>query len=427
MEGKQKTFGKGLLAVAAILGLALSVASCRVSVGKSAGEDKEEETTEVKRGSIAQTVVASGRLRPNSSVDVFAKASGVVEKLYADAGDYVKAGDILAELDRAQLKARLERAEAAYAAAEARLAMVRRGPGPLEIAQAEDAVAQAEISYQEAQTTLERVRSLHEKGYASDEELQRSETQAALAKAALDGSRKRLEILKSLPLPEEIAEAEARLMQARAERDDAEEDFQNSKIISPVSGLVLKRNIEVGSMVVSITTSLGPARPLFVIGDLREILFEGEIDEGDVGLVRIGQQMEVTVDAYPNERFSGTLTMVAPQGEERGGAIFFPVKGTLSNPEQRLRPGMSATSHIITDRHDNTLLVPADAVLYEKDKAYVFKPSAKKRRKPVKVGVKVGFEDSNNVEILEGLKEGERILAKAPRKRVSFFQQIESE
>jgi HlyD family secretion protein len=412
-----------LILVAWICGLA----SCNRDTANPGGkEKKEDELHEVKRGSIAQTVVASGRLRPNSSVDVYAKASGVVEKLYADAGEYVAAGDVLAELDRAQLKARLERAEAAYAGAEARLAMVRRGPGPLVIAQAEDAVEKAEISFRDTEAALERVRSLHEKGYASDEELQRANTQTALAKSARDAAKKQLEILKSLPLPEEIEEAEANLKQARAARDDAAEDFRNGKIVTAVSGLVLKRNVEVGSTALSITASYGPTQPLFVIGDLREILFEGEIDEGDVGLVRPGQPLEVTVDAYPNEKFTGTLFMISPQGEERGGAILFRVKGTLANPEQRLRPGMSATVNIITNRHENALVVPADAVLYEKDKAYVFKPSKKKgRRKPEKVEVKVGFEDPNHVEVLEGVSQGDKVLAKAPKKRESFLQQAE--
>jgi len=404
------------------------VASCKLASSNPGQKEKEEELYTVVRGSIAQSVVASGRLRPSSSVDVYAKASGVVEKLYADAGDYVRKGDVLAELDRAQLKARLERSEAAYAAAEARLAMVRRGPGPLQIAQAEEAVEKAEISYRDAQTLLERVRALHAKGYASDEELQRATTQEALAKSALEASKRQLEILKSLPLPEEVAEAEASLKQARAARDDAMEDYRNGRIISPVSGLILKRNVEVGSTVVSITSSFGPTQPLFVIGDLREILFEGEIDEGDVGLVHPGQPLEVSVDAYPSEKFTGVLTAIAPQGEERGGAILFRVRGTLANPEERLRPGMSATVNIITGRHENTLLVPADAVLYEKDKAYVFKPSTKKgSRKPEKIEVKVGYEDPNHVEILGGISEGEKVLAKAPKKRESFFQQVSAE
>ncbi|MHA2620267.1 MAG: efflux RND transporter periplasmic adaptor subunit [bacterium JZ-2024 1] len=414
----------GCLLFIAILGQG----GCQAGGTPGRKEDPREEIYEVKRGTIAQSVVASGRLRPNSSVDVYAKASGIVEKLYADAGDVVVAGDILAELDRAQLKARLDRAEAALSAAQARLALVKRGPGPLQIAQAEEAVSRAQISYEDALKALERVRTLHEKGYASDEELQRAETQAMLAKTALEAGKKQLAILTSLPLPEEIAEAEANLKQAQAARDDAAEDFRNGRIVSPVSGLILKRNVEVGSTVVSITASLGPASPLFVIGDLREILFEGEIDEGDVGLVRPGQTLEVTVDAYPNEKFSGTLTTIAPQGEERGGAILFRVKGTLANPEQRLRPGMSATVHIITDRHENTLIVPGDAILYEKDKAYVFKPSSKRgRRKPEKIEVKVGFEEPDNVEIVEGIKEGDKILAKAPRKRETFFQQVEGE
>ncbi len=382
------------------------------------------ETVRVERGIIEETVVASGRLEADVKVDVYPRASALVERVLVDVGDFVKKGQVLAELDLDQLRARLERADALLAQAKAELARVQRGANPLQLVEAEQALQQAELEFREAERIFERTKALHEKGYASDEELEQARYRYEQARNRRESAQKRLQVLQSLPLPEEVARAEAALRQAEAARQEAWEEFQNARILAPISGVVLQKNIEEGTLVVSITNAFGgAARPVFTIGQVDVIRFVGEIDEGDVGRVAVGQEVRISVDAYPDEEFRGQLAHIGPQGVERGGAVFFPVRVLLPNAEHKLKPGMSATAEIIVEVHRDVLRVPASAVEYEEGKTFVYRPPQKPDAEPERVPVEIGVETLDWIEIRSGLQEGDEILRKPPKKKMQIFEE----
>ncbi|MGH8102986.1 MAG: efflux RND transporter periplasmic adaptor subunit [bacterium] len=384
---------------------------------------KEDETIKPKRADVSKTVVASGNLQPYVFVEVKSKASGIVEKLYVDTGETVKNGQLLAELDRKQLKARLDRAEASLAAAEANHQRVRRGATPMQLAAAEDAVSRAEVAFSNAEKTFHRVSELFDQGFASKEEFDNAKSARDLAQKDFDAASRQLQTLKQLPLPEDLKEADSNVDQAKAARDDASEEYRNSSIYSPMAGVVLSRLVEVGSAVSSATMSFTGGTAIFVIGDVSQVEFKGFVDEADVGIIKEVMPVEIGVDAYPKEKFVGALKKIEPQGLEKNGVVTFGITVLLDNSQAKLLANMTANANIIVDRHSGVLTVPEEAVKFEKDKAYVYKVTRQngKVTKKDKTEIQMGFDDGVNVEITGGVTENDEILAKAPVEKKSPF------
>lgn len=385
--------------------------------------DKAEETIQPKRGDVAKSVVASGGLRPYVFVEVKSKASGIVEKLYVDTGEYVKSGQLLAELDRKQLKARLNRADASLSATEASLERVKRGATPLQIAAAEDATSKAQVAYANAEKIFQRASELFDKGFASKEEYDNAKSARDLAQKDLDAAQRQLKILKELPLPEDVKEAASNVEQARASRDDAAEEYRNSSIYSPMTGIVLARLVEVGSAVSSATTGFTGGTAMFVIGDVSRVEFKGNVDEADVGTIKPNMPVELTVDAYPKEKFVGALKKIEPQGVEKNGVVTFGITVQLDNSAGKLLANMTANANVIVDKHAGVLTVPEEAVKFDKDKAYVYKVARDKGKiiKRDQTEIQIGFDNGVSVEVTGGLTENDEILAKAPVEKKSPF------
>ncbi len=388
-------------------------------------EQEKEETITVVRGDIRKVVVSSGKLEPVWWVEVKSKASGLVKSIYVEEGQEVQMGDLLLVLDEEQLKARLERAEASLSSAEAELARIQRGATPLQLAQAEDNVKRAEIEKQNADQDYERIRELYEKNFASKEELDRAETRKNLGQLEWESAKKTLEILRSLPLPEEVEQAKASVRQAKAVRDDAYQEWLNSRVFAPASGKILKKYIDVGATVISAVAGLGGGTPLFRIGDTSRMKFIGYVDESDIGVIDFNFPVELSVDAYSKEKFHGAVQKISPQAEERAGVMMFQIQLELENPEGKLYSGMSASARIIADVHRNVLILPESAFLFEKNKSFVFRVQKKGNKivKKEKTEVQIGLDEEEKIEVLSGVKENDEVLAKAPRERKSFFEE----
>lgn len=385
--------------------------------------DPQEETLHPQRGDVAKTVVASGSLQPFVFVEVKSKASGIVEKLYMDTGDHVRQGDLLAELDRKQLKARLDQAEANLSAADANFDRVKRGATPLQIAAATDAASKAQVAFNNAEKTFERTEELSKQGFASKEEYDNAKSGRDLAQKDLDAAQRQLELMKELPLPEDLKQARSNVEQSRAARDDAAQEYANSSIYSPMTGLVLARLVEVGAAVASATTGFTGGTVVFVVGDVSRMEFKGNVDEADVGVIRTGMPVELTVDAYPKEKFIGALKKIEPQGEEKNGVVTFGITVELDNSAGKLLANMTANANVVVNKHTKVLMVPEDAVKYEKDKAFVFKVGREKGKivRRDKTEIQIGFDDGVNVEVTGGVTDGDEILAKAPKEKKSPF------
>lgn len=359
------------------------------------------------RGEIAKSVVATGKIEPRAKVQVKSKASGIVQKILVDYGEYVKQGQVLAELDKEDLRARVREAKAAIQAA---------------LAAEESAAAAYERNKVEAEgpdipflkSNVDRSRRMHEQGLLARNAQEESERLYELALNKRNVAVRNVAVSKA-----EIARAKAQVAQAQANLDRAEEDLRNSTITSPMDGLVLSRDVEVGDAVSSILVLGSQATLVMTLGDVGDVYVLGKVDQADIGRVRLGQPARISVESFKDKRFEGAVTKISPLGVEKDNVTTFEVRVSIKNPGGVLKAMMSANAEIVEELRPNAVLIPEAAVIYEKKTADCKGPGvcgavevpdpvseSGKRRIPVHVGVANGV----RAQILDGLKPGDKVV-----------------
>ncbi len=353
----------------------------------------------VEGGDIARSVVATGKIQPRAQVEVKSKASGIVEKIFVDYGDWVKQGQVLVELDKEELRARVREATATLVAAQAA---------------EESARAALERTKVEAEgpdlpflkSALERAEKLHEEGLIARAVLEEAE------KAYRMALNRQMTALRNLAVARaELARASAQAAQARAALERTEEDLRNSTIVSPMDGLVLSRDVEVGDAVSSILVLGSQATLILRLGDVRDVYVLGKVDQADIGKVYLGQRARIVVESFQDKRFEGRVTKIAPLGVEKDNVTTFEVRVSIENPTGELRANMSANAEILLEEKHNVLLVPESAVIYDRDRrtfVEVPDPAAEKGRR--KVPVKLGISNGVKTELIAGLRAGDRVI-----------------
>lgn len=353
----------------------------------------------VERGEIARSVVATGKIEPRSKVEVKSKASGLVQRILVDYGDYVKQGQVLVELDKEELRARVREAKATLQAA---------------LAAQESATAAYERNRTEAQgpelpflkNNVDRARQMHRQGLLARNAQEESERIYELALNKQMVAQRNVSVSKA-----EIARAAAQAAQAQAALDRAEEDLRNATIVSPMDGLVLSRDVEVGDAVSSILVLGSQATLVMTLGDVSEVYVLGKVDQADIGRVKLGQPARITVESFKDRRFDGAVTKISPLGVEKDNVTTFEVRVSIRNPGGALKAMMSANAEIVEELRPDAVLIPEAAVLYDKQrKAEVEVPDpvseSGKRRVPVEIGVTNGV----RAEVLKGLRPGDKVV-----------------
>ncbi len=335
----------------------------------------------IEKGSIARSVVATGKIEPRSTVEVKSKASGIVKKLYVDYGDFVKQGQVLAELDKEELQARLRESKASVQAAEAA---------------EEAALAALERNKVEAEgpdlpflkLSMERARKLHKEGLIAQSLVEDGEKLYQMALNKQMGAHRALAVSRA-----DITRARAQVAQSRAILERAEEDLRNSTITSPIDGLVLSRDVEIGNAVSSILVLGSNATLLFKLGDVGDVFVRGKVDQADIGKVYDGQLARIVVESFRDKKFEGKVYKISPLGVEKDNVTTFEVQVSIHNPGNQLKANMSANAEIILEEKSDVLLVPEAAVVYDKQrKASVEVPDATAEKGRSKVEVKWGFQ-----------------------------------
>ena len=285
-------------------------------------------TEAITRGDIEALVVASGTLNPVDIVDVSTQVSGRIDKIMVDFNSKVKAGQIVAMIDQSSFLTRLDQNQANFRSAQA-------------------AVEKAKVTLDSTKKKYERANSLFEKSLVSFEEKEDAETQYLNAEADLKSN-------------------EARLEQARSQLDSSKVDLSYTVIRSPIDGVVISRNINVGQTV----AASFQAPVLFQIAnDLTKMRVECSIDEADIGKVKEGQEARFSVDAFPNDNFLGKVSQVRYSATVSQNVVTYTAIVEVNNPELKLRPGMTATASIVTGQAHNALRVPNAALRFQPDLA----------------------------------------------------------
>jgi HlyD family secretion protein len=287
------------------------------------GDKVEYRTEAVSRGDIEALVVTSGTLNPLETVDIGAQVSGKIIELSADFNSVVTKGQIVAELDQEPLRLKIQQNEANY---QSRVAALDR----------------SKVSLETAKKNLERAQSLYAKDLISLEEMDAAEANYLNAKS-------------------DIVSSEASLAQAKSTLDLSRVDLSYAVIKSPVDGVVIKRNVNIGQTL----QSSYQAPVLFQVAtDLTKMKVECSVDESDIGKVKEGQNVRFTVEAYPNENFNGIVQQVRFSPETVQNVVTYTTIVNVENPGKKLLPGMTATVSIIVGEAKNVLRVPNGALRF---------------------------------------------------------------
>lgn len=332
-------------------------------------------TALVDRGPITAIVTATGTINPVVSVQVGSQVSGKVSQLFADFNSRVKKGQILAQIDQKPFKARLSQARAAVKSAQGNL-------------------ARAEVLTAQRKREFERLAALRPQAFVSQADVDLAETNYREASA-------NVEVL------------QAQLDQAQAALASAELDLGYTTIYSPVDGIVVSRNVDVGqTLAAAFQTPV-----LFIIAqDLTQMQVNANVSESDIGGVKEGTEAHFRVDAYPKHFFEGLVTQVRNAPISIQNVVTYDVVITVSNPELKLKPGMTANVTIVTARKEHSLRVPNGALRFRMPNVPIDKKTTRvwmldQHDQPREVEVVTGIADSLSTEIVgAGLNEGDRVI-----------------
>jgi HlyD family secretion protein len=366
--------------------------------GASTGVDPSK-LAAVEPGTMVRSVVATGKVEPITKVEIKSKANGIIERLLVDVDTLVRPGQVLAELDKENLTARLREAranlQAAAAAREGAIAQLKKN----EIEAEAPDVTFARRNHARAQQLFDQKLVSQSALDDATSALEQAENRQRAAEGQLAIARAR------------VAEASANVAQARAAVERADEELANATIRAPIHATVLTRDVEVGSPVSSILNLGANATLVMTLGDIERVFVRGRVDEADIGQVRLGQLSRITTETFRDRVFTGRVTQISPIGVERDNVTTFEVEVSIDNPGRELKANMTANAEIILEEFPGSLLVPEAAVFYDSARnasVDLVDPGQRtgRRRVPVKVGVGNG----TRIQVLSGVKAGDTVV-----------------
>ena len=382
--------------IAAVLVVAISVVGAKLRPGNEIDPSK---LAGVERGDLARVVVATGKIQPRSKVEVKSKASGLVKQIFFDYGDAVKQGQVLVELDKEQLqalervsKATLEGAQAALQAAEGTFERTKvEAEGP-------------DVPF--LKKGMDRAETMFKDGLIAEALLEDAE------KAYQLGLNRQLTAQRNLAVTRaQVSQARAQVSQTQAALENAETDLRNSTIVSPIDGVVLSRDVQVGDAVSSILVLGSQATLIMTLGDVGDVYVQGKVDEADIGKVYLDQPARIVIESFKDRKYEGKVTKISPLGVEKDNVTTFEVRVSIHNPSGELKANMSANAEIILEEKKGVLMIPESAVMYDKERsASVEVPDAKAEKGRRKVAVKLGISNGVKTELVAGVKEGEKVV-----------------
>ena len=358
---------KVVIPTAAVISLA--VVGFLVFGGSGDSADNALPTVKVNRGTIVDKALAVGTIEPENEISVKSKVTGVVSRIFADVGSYVKAGQPLLE--------------------------VRPDPTPLELADAKRQVELAEVELNNLEREKTRKNTMIKSGLISTKEFEDFIQQYDEAELRLKIARERLALLES----------------GRVTIGDTEIE---SIVKAPIDGFVLNRTVEVGDPVTPLT-SFQEGTVLMKMANMERLLFKGTVDEIDVGKLQEGMEANIKVGALPNDTVQGVLRKIWLKAEKRDNATVFPIEILIPRSNTAvLRAGYSANANIIINKKEDVLIVPERVVTFRNDSAFVqFALGAGREEQRV---IETGLSDAINIEVKSGLTEGDEVFEKPVKK-----------
>lgn len=322
------------------------------------------ETQEPTEQTIIKKTVATGKIVPKEEVLIKPNISGIIDEIYIEAGDKIKSGDLIAK--------------------------IRVIPNVSSLQSAKDAVATAKINLDNEKKSFERQKELYDKGVISTNDFDAAEVAYKRAEQNYRSAQQNYEIV-------------------RTGTTSGIGSAANTLIRSTVDGMVLDVPVKTGNQVIE-SNNFNDGTTIATLADVNEMIFEGKVDESEVGKIKEDLPLEVTVGAIENKSFDAILDYIAPKGVEENGAIQFEIKGTLSKADTTfIRAGLSANASIILARAENVLAIKEAVVQFDPETKEPFVEIMTGDQEFKKQDVELGVSDGINVEVLEGVKKGDKI------------------
>lgn len=434
----------------------------------------------VRRGTLLSTVRASGSIEAEAQLALNFGAPGTVAEVNVQVGQQVKEGDVLARLDTAELELAVAQAEKTYLIQQANYSLTLAGPKPEEVAAAQaqlssawaqyndlkqpktDQVAQAEAQLLQARVQYDTAREAHEKTLAcyrvprpdgTEEEVcpllgpteERARQQAELAKASYDAAQATYDrvvkgasdaqrsaawaqvqqaqanLARLQPDENRITIARLQMEQARLSLEQARQRLKNAVIVAPFDGIVAEVNIRRGASVAT-----GALKPAIILADLSKFHITVNVDEIDVGRLKVNQPVSVTVDALPGAVIQGRVDYIAPVATIEGAVVSYKVLIALAPTDEPLRAGMSANISIVTESRPNVLLVPNWAIRIDRatGKTYV---NLKQGDTIREIEIITGARNESESEVIAGLSEGDHVVSGGIQKLSSILESMSNQ
>ncbi len=381
-----------VLVVAVILGVAVAARGSGTKLEPS-------QLAKAERGDIAKSVVATGKVQPITKVEVKSKASGIVTRLDTDINAHVKQGQVLAQLDQIEILAQVAAQRAQLTAAESN---ARAAAAAIEY----DKVNAQAPDLPMYKHTYDRALQMSKDGVVSQQALDDAQQKYLFAANTRDKAVAQIAVDTS-----KLHQAQAQVQQSQASLKQLEEQLSYTTITSPMDGVILSRDVELGDAVSSILVMGSTATLVMTIGDIQHVYVQGKVDESDIGKVYLGQTARIKVESFKDKTFLGKVTRIAPLGVEKDNVTTFEVRVSIDNPGGELKANMTANAEILLEEHKGVLTVPEQAVIYDKDRnASVEVPDSSQKKGRRKVDIKAGISNGTKTEILAGVKPGDTVI-----------------
>ncbi|MFN3927496.1 MAG: efflux RND transporter periplasmic adaptor subunit [Pseudanabaenaceae cyanobacterium] len=372
-------------------------------------------TEEIRPQTIKLRIRASGAVVPIRSVNISPKQAGKLVELLVEQGDTVRRGQIIARMDDSGILPQVLQARAGVESARANLARLQNGSRPEEIAAVRARVASARARLELAQRRRERTQFLASEGAVARDRLDEALTEERTAKALLEEAQRQLQQLENGARSEDIAQAQAQLLQAEASLRAAEVQLEDTVIRSPLNGIVAQRYTNAGAFVAPqvspSTANSSTSAAIVAIAEGLEIL--ARVPEVDIAQIKVGQPVEIIADAFPTKTFKGRVRLIAPEAVIEQNVTSFQVRITLETGQDILRSGMNTDLRFLGDTITNAITVPTVAIVTENGQTGVLVADANNRPqfRPVTLGNTV----DDRTQILTGLSAGDRVFLTNPQ------------
>jgi HlyD family secretion protein len=449
---RRKLTRRFVVLIVIIIVIALASGLVYYFLNRNQNSDWKKNTVAAELGSVDVQIIATGTIKPISEIKVSPKSIGQIKRLLVKQGDFVKEGQVLAEMDNSNLKGQLESAQGSYLMARDNYEKVLHGNRPQEVSiarlqevRARDIVRQAEQNITKLKANLESItqqklrddtnaarqtylesqgaisdqdklnavttaRMTHAQYEAARRELAQAEAALAQNKAELDSASAQHELSRIGNRAEDISSAEHAVIQAKGNLDTLQADLHDTIITAPFAGIITQKYADMGAIVTpttsAATTSATSSSIVALAGSLELV---AEVAETDIAKIKIGQAVEIVSNAYPEKTFHGHVTQIAPEAVVTQNVTTFEVHTTIEDDRKhRLLSGMNVTSRFVAGKMDNVILVPTVCVVSRHGKSGVLIPEddGKPKFKMVKVGPTVGTQTA----VLRGLKEHDLVF-----------------